>query len=158
MELCPRNSDHITCMRDIQQPIVVVFVAYNTFTGQIAVINPDLGRELNLNQIIAFLRIMELEIAKNDIGLFLDTEAASGKTLEYVSKRFHKLSEMSKRDLPELAPTPRTVVSPTRSTTPQPLIMPEMTITPADLAAAMRAAHVVTVVPVPVPPPVVPAP
>lgn len=59
--------------------------------------------------------------------------------------------------LPELAPTPMMVVSLRTSRIPQPSRVPEILITPAASMALARAEQVVTVVPLPLPPPVVPA-
>lgn len=61
--------------------------------------------------------------------------------------------------MPELEPTPSTVVPPLRSMMPHPDRMPEMRITLVpELTADRRAEQDVTVVPDPEPPPVVPWP
>jgi len=80
VELCPRNSNHVAGMSDIQQTIVEVFVSNDSIARQVAMINPDLSRKLDLDEIIALLRIVQLEVAKNNIGLRLDTETASSQT------------------------------------------------------------------------------
>lgn len=59
-------------------------------------------------------------------------------------------------DLPDLDPAPLTVVSLTRSIIPQPSSTPETMTTPPLAAAAESAEQEVTVVPLPLPPPVVP--
>lgn len=59
---------------------------------------------------------------------------------------------------PDPDPEPITVVSLGMSRTPQPSRTPEMVMTPPLVRVVSRSAHVVTVVPDPLPPPVVPTP
>jgi hypothetical protein len=63
----------------------------------------------------------------------------------------------NRTNLPELEPTPMTVVPPTKSIIPQPVKIPDILMTPPLLTALVRAEHEVTVVPAPLPPPVTPA-
>lgn len=66
-------------MSYIKQTIVVVLVPRDALCGEVIVIDPDVGGVLNFNQVLALWRIMEIQVAKDNVGLFFDPETAAGE-------------------------------------------------------------------------------
>lgn len=114
---------------------------------------------MNFNQILRLWRIMQIKIAKNYVALFLHPETTICEPCVDTLVRIAAPHPKQENDIvyfPDEEPTPMTVVSLTRSVIPQLSKIPEIWITPPLAAAAVRAEHDVTVVPLPLPPPVVP--
>jgi hypothetical protein len=80
MELGPRYSNVIAGMGDVKEAIIVVLVPCEADGRQITVVNPDLGSEVESNQIGALGGVVQLQVAYNDIANFLDAEATIGQT------------------------------------------------------------------------------
>lgn len=68
-----------TYMRNIQQPVVVILFARDAVGGEIAVVDPDVGRVLELDQVLGLGGVVEVEVAQDDVGLLLDAETSVGQ-------------------------------------------------------------------------------
>lgn len=75
VEVAPGHSDEIRSTLDVEHTIIVVFVACQTVVGKVTVVNPDVSRFLNINEILALRRLLEAQVADDDIG-----DAAKSKT------------------------------------------------------------------------------
>lgn len=80
VELGPRDGHIVTGVCDVQQTIVGVLVASETDSGEVAVVDPDVGRDLQLDQILALGSNRELQVLQDNIGLLLDSEPTVGET------------------------------------------------------------------------------
>lgn len=67
-------------MCNIEKPVVVVFITGQAISREVTVVDPDIGRVLQLDQVLRFRRVMEIQVSKDDIRLFLDTETTVGET------------------------------------------------------------------------------
>lgn len=66
-------------MLSIKETIVEVLVARNTNAGEVAVVNPDFGGRVNVNQVFALGCAVELEVANDDVGDLADLETTVGE-------------------------------------------------------------------------------
>lgn len=143
-------------MGDVEQTIIIIFVTRGTFSGEITVVNPNLGSNVEGNKIFALRGIVHLKVAKNHIADTLEKKPSIGQSYTVSADSFqeHRVNQESS---PELAPTPVMVVLPMSLTIPHPVKIPEILMTPPLATAEVKAEQEVTVTAVPLPPPVVPA-
>lgn len=80
VELIPGEGERISAVFGIEKSIVLVLVASNTDTGEVIVINPDLGGLVDINQVLALRCAVELEIADNDVVGLADLESTIRQT------------------------------------------------------------------------------
>lgn len=143
-------------MGNVEQTIVVVLVTDDTIILEHIMVDPDVDGIVQSQAIAALARAQELQIPDNDIADAPDAKAAASEAFSRASVT--NPDKVTIYSLPELEPTPTMVVLPLTSMIPQPLSIPDTRMTPPLLTAELRAEHEVTVVPEPLPPPVVPAP
>lgn len=67
-------------MGDIQEPIVEVLVASEAVGGQIKMVHPNLSSDVERNQVVALRRVVQLQVAEDDVGNFLEDEATTSQT------------------------------------------------------------------------------
>jgi hypothetical protein len=79
MELSPRYGNLIRPALCIEQPIVVILPSDEAHAVQIAMIDPDVRRRLQIN-CIAFLRRTEHQVANDNIAHVLQAESALCQT------------------------------------------------------------------------------
>lgn len=80
----------VTYMRNIEQPVIVILVARDPVGGEVAVIDPDVGRVLDLDQVFALGRVVEVEVAQDHVGLLLDAEPPVGQACEETTRQSEK--------------------------------------------------------------------
>ena len=80
MEFGPRNGDKVSASLGIGKSIVAILVSDNTLVGQVAVVDPDVGGALNLNEILSFGRVGHQQVSDDDILCLLDSETSVGHT------------------------------------------------------------------------------
>lgn len=105
VELGVGNGDEVGSMRDVEKTVVEVLVAGDAVVRELSkstcqfrspwhvfvaieavgsthihVVHPDLGRLLDLNQVLALGRVLELHVANNDVAGTLDAEATTSET------------------------------------------------------------------------------
>lgn len=78
----PRNGQVVTSVLGVKETVVEVLVV-GIGVGERAVVDPDVGRGVNVNQIAALDGLVEVEVADNDVGSLLDADAAVGETYLY---------------------------------------------------------------------------
>lgn len=155
-EVVPRDSDKVRRTLDVKHAVVVVLVTRESIVGELAVINPDVGGLLNVDQVTALGGVAKVEVADDNVLDLAKTNRGADETWQ----RSISLVACTIRrpSLPALDPTPNRVVSLERRRDPQPDRVPDMRITPPFSMASSNAEQELTVTPLPVPPPVVPTP
>lgn len=79
-ELGPADGDEVGAALGVAETVVVVLVAGDALGREVAVVDPDVGGALNVNQILALGRVAHLEIAEDDVGHVLHAETATDET------------------------------------------------------------------------------
>lgn len=66
-------------MSDIKQPIVIILVSCYAIRGEVTVVNPDVCGVLDFDQVLGLWRIVEVQVAKDNVGLFLNPETTASE-------------------------------------------------------------------------------
>lgn len=75
MHVCVGDGDKVGSMRQVHQTIVKVLV-YVAVARQVAVVNPDVGGQLDSDGItVVGLNLADLHVAHNDVFLAIDGKA-----------------------------------------------------------------------------------
>jgi hypothetical protein len=147
------DSNPISTMGNVKKSIKVIF-SKTQVTGEIAVVNPNVGRLINANGItIGSVNLGDLEVSKNNVLLATNIEANTSDCYDCQIR----LSDRRIFDL-QLPAAPMIVLSDAGRTLSLPVNLPETMMVRGSvrLAASIRAATEVTVTVEPLAPPVVP--
>lgn len=79
-ELVPGHGDEVRGTLSVELTIVVVLVAGNTVVAEGVVVDPNVGRRLNVNEISTLCRVAEVEVSDDDVGNFPNLDGSSDKT------------------------------------------------------------------------------
>jgi hypothetical protein len=80
VEVAPGHSDEVRSTLNVEHTIIVVLVAGQTVVGKVTVVNPDVSRLFNINEILALGRLLEAQVADDDIGDAAKSKTASNET------------------------------------------------------------------------------
>ena len=101
VELVPRNSHIITCMRDIQKTIIVILIACETLRREVTVVNPHFSRPGKRDEVLALRWIMKLQVADDNVAGVLDAEATISQSYITVNTETRLIARIEQNS-PEL--------------------------------------------------------
>ena len=62
---------------DVEETVIIVFVANNAVVGELVMIDPDLCRLFDVNQVGTLWRSAHLQVADNDIADLDESESST---------------------------------------------------------------------------------
>lgn len=79
-ELGPADGDKVGASLGVAETVVEVLVTGDALGREVAVVDPDVGGALNVDQILTLGRVAHLEVTEDDVGHVLHAETTADET------------------------------------------------------------------------------